>query len=72
MSVEEQIENYDRMMYQNHLSKEGLRHYIALLKNDIMDWEEKLNELTTKEALTKSDLKDIEENKAKYGTKNER
>jgi len=72
MSVEEQIENYEELMMKGHLSEKGLMYYIALLKGSIIDWESKLNELTLKEAYTKSDLKDIEENKAKYGTKNER
>ena len=35
-------------------------------------WQEGIQETVSKEAYTKSDLKDIEKNKAKYGTKNER
>ena len=67
MNIKEQIENYEQLMMKGHLSKEGLMYYISLLKGHVIDWENKLNKLTEKEMLTKSDLKDIEKNKAKYG-----
>jgi len=53
--MKEEKEIYEELLQKGHLSKGGLRHYIALLKGQIIDYSEDIKEVCKYKGLTTKD-----------------